>query len=374
MAYAASVYSSKSETSAKSGRSFLSLGAIAVASTAAPSAFKQTLWKSLKSWMRPTTQQQQKSKQERQQDNDSIATTLTGTTSSSSTLKPQLSSENATAEYSGTTYLRSSSSSLLETTPTKGILVKAKRRQCVERVTFRDPSPVPRFRNVPPPPPPSPPYLEIVMHDDSKSATIVDDNVFMSSKQQPSPPSITSCTTLSYTDPLLKSSRKSRRLCFTSPWHRGQTLFFTLHNALPEDHIIVFKFLTSNAKLSPNSSASSTRSSFIGGSSGSSIASQERYFVRPSAGRTSDQTQVMLFLNQVPDLDDTASERSSTTKRIVLKDKILVRWAAIQRHTQVASWVQSLPDSTRRRWLEMLVERWPDQVVIRETRLKIRFL
>lgn len=366
MAYAASVYSSKSETSAKSGRSFLSLGAIAVASTAAPSAFKQTLWKSLKSWMRPTTTQG--SKQERQQDNDSITTTLTGTTSSSSTLKPQLSSENnnATAEYStGATYLRSSSSSLLETPP-KGILVKKKRRQCVERVTFRDPSPVPRFRNVPPPPPPSPPYLEIVMHhhNDTKSATIVDDNVFMSSKQQPSPLSPPKIT-------------KSRRLCFTSPWHRGQTLFFTLHNALPEDHIIVFKFLTSNAKLSPNSSASSTRSSFIGGSSGSSLASQERYFVRPSAGKTSDQTQVMLFLNQVPDLDDAASTTSSTstsTKRMVLKDKILVRWAAIQRHTQVESWVQSLPDSTRRRWLEMLVERWPDQVVVRETRLKIRFL
>ncbi|CDH61093.1 hypothetical protein RO3G_07082 [Lichtheimia corymbifera JMRC:FSU:9682] len=341
MAYAASVYSSKSETSAKSGRSFLSLGAIAVASTAAPSAFKQTLWKSLKSWMRPTTTQG--SKQERQQDNDSIATTLTGTTSSSSTLKPQLSK-----------------------TPPKGILVKKKRRQCVERVTFRDPSPVPRFRNVPPPPPPSPPYLEIVMHhrNDTKSATIVDDNVFMSSKQQPSPLSPPKIT-------------KSRRLCFTSPWHRGQTLFFTLHNALPEDHIIVFKFLTSNAKLSPNSSASSTRSSFIGGSSGSSLASQERYFVRPSAGKTSDQTQVMLFLNQVPDLDDAASTTSSTstsTKRMVLKDKILVRWAAIQRHTQVESWVQSLPDSTRRRWLEMLVERWPDQVVVRETRLKIRFL
>ncbi|KAJ8656640.1 hypothetical protein O0I10_007717 [Lichtheimia ornata] len=367
MAYAASVYSSKSETSAKSGRSFLSLGAIAVASTAAPSAFKQTLWKSLKSWMRPPTTTQQGLKQERQQDNDSIATTLTGTTSSSSTLKPQLSSENnnnATAEYSGATYLRSSSSSLLETTP-KGILVKAKRRQCVERVTFRDPSPVPRFRNVPPPPPPSPPYLEIVMHhhhhNDSQSATIVDDNVFMSSKQQPS---------LSPTPKITKS----RRLCFTSPWHRGQTLFFTLHNALPEDHIIVFKFLTSNAKLSPNSSASSTRSSFIGGSSGSSLASQERYFVRPSAGKTSDQTQVMLFLNQVPDLDDAASEKTSSTKRMVLKDKILVRWAAIQRHTQVASWVESLPDSTRRRWLEMLVERWPDQVVVRETRLKIRFL
>ncbi|CDS12825.1 hypothetical protein LRAMOSA05009 [Lichtheimia ramosa] len=368
MAYAASVYSSKSETSAKSGRSFLSLGAIAVATTTAPSAFKQTLWNSLKGWIKPTTQQH-KSKQERQQDNDSIATTLTGTTSSSSTLKPQLSSENATVEYSGASYLRSSSSSLLEATPPKGILVKARRRQCVERVTFRDPSPVPRFRNVPPPPPPSPPYLEIVMHHDSKSATIVDDNVFMSSKQQPS------STSLPYTESLstITSSRKSRRLCFTSPWHRGQTLFFTLHNALPEDHIIVFKFLTSNAKLSPGSSASSTRSSFIGGSSGSSIASQERYFVRPSAGRTSDQTQVMLFLNQVPDLDDAASERSST-KRMVLKDKILVRWAAIQRDTQVASWVESLPDSTRRRWLEMLVERWPDQVVVRETRLKIRFL
>lgn len=92
----------------------------------------------------------------------------------------------------------------------------------------------------------------------------------------------------------------------------------------------------------------------------------ERYFVRPSAGRIvdADRADIMLFLNQVPEL----------SPGDVLKDNILVRWAVVQRNTKVDTWVQSLNESTRRKWLEMLVEEWPDQVVVRETRLRIRFL
>ncbi|KAI9249147.1 hypothetical protein BDA99DRAFT_445814 [Phascolomyces articulosus] len=143
-----------------------------------------------------------------------------------------------------------------------------------------------------------------------------------------------------------KKKKKRAQLCFRSPLQRGQTLTFSLHNVTPEEHIIVFKFLTNNH----------SHSSLM-----------ERYFVRPSAGRMieTDQMDIMLFLNQVP--EDLAPNE-------ILKDKILVRWAVIQRNTKVEAWMQAQPDSTRRKWLEMLVEQWPDQVIIRETRLKIRFV
>ncbi|ORZ01712.1 hypothetical protein BCR43DRAFT_412933, partial [Syncephalastrum racemosum] len=143
------------------------------------------------------------------------------------------------------------------------------------------------------------------------------------------------------------------RLYFHAPLSRGQTLAFCIHNALPDEHIIVYKFLTSNAKLGRLSVQQP-------------IQSGERYFVRPSAGRmvAADHTEIMLFLNHVPTMHPDE----------VLKDKILVRWAVVQRHTQVDAWVQSLTENTRRKWLEMLVERWPDQVTVRETRLKIRFV
>jgi hypothetical protein len=109
---------------------------------------------------------------------------------------------------------------------------------------------------------------------------------------------------------------------------------------IPEDHIILFKFLTTN---------------------NNTKGQPERYFVRPSAGKmTSDeQADIMLFLNQVP--------------AEPVKDKIIVRWAAVQRHTVIEDWVHSLHDSTRRKWIDMLDEEWPDQVTIRMTRIKIRF-
>ncbi|KAI9305548.1 hypothetical protein BJ944DRAFT_200860 [Cunninghamella echinulata] len=133
------------------------------------------------------------------------------------------------------------------------------------------------------------------------------------------------------------------RLTFHSPLQRGQTITFSLENAIPEDHIIIFKFLTT------------------------STTSTERYFVRPSAGkinRGQSHSDILLFLNQVPPLNPGE----------LLKDKILVRWAVIQRGTQVEAWVNQLKESTRRKWLEMLLERWPDQVVERKTRISIRFV
>ncbi|KAI9497110.1 hypothetical protein BDB00DRAFT_881862 [Zychaea mexicana] len=150
-----------------------------------------------------------------------------------------------------------------------------------------------------------------------------------------------------------KHHKKRAHLCFKSPLQRGQTLTFSLQNVTPDDHIIVFKFLTSNARLQR---ARSRRHSLM-----------ERYFVRPSAGRmiATDQMDIMLFLNHVP---------GELAPNEILKDKILVRWAVIQRNTQVDAWIQAQPDSTRRKWLEMLVEQWPDQVIVRETRLKIRFM
>ncbi|KAI7851351.1 hypothetical protein BDC45DRAFT_445619, partial [Circinella umbellata] len=146
-----------------------------------------------------------------------------------------------------------------------------------------------------------------------------------------------------------KKKKKRPHLCFRSPLQRGQTLTFTLNNVTPEEHIIVF-----NNKWP--SFASQSHSSLM-----------ERYFVRPSAGRMieTDQMDIMLFLNQVPE---------NLAPNEILKDKILLRWAVIQKNTKVDAWIQAQPDSTRRKWLEMLVEQWPDQVIVRETRLKIRFV
>ncbi|KAI8374313.1 uncharacterized protein BYT42DRAFT_499333, partial [Radiomyces spectabilis] len=143
---------------------------------------------------------------------------------------------------------------------------------------------------------------------------------------------------------------KRPKLCFLSPLRRGQTLTFSLENVVPEDHVIVSSF---SSTWSVNTTAKEA-------------AMMERYFVRPSAGRmvADHHTDIMLFLNQVPPLNPGE----------VLKDKIIVRWAVIQRNTQVDRWVQNLSESTRRKWLEMVAERWPDQVVLRETKIKIRFV
>ncbi|ORZ25107.1 hypothetical protein BCR42DRAFT_308271, partial [Absidia repens] len=133
------------------------------------------------------------------------------------------------------------------------------------------------------------------------------------------------------------------RLIFNAPLHRGQTIVFSLQNMIPGDHIIVYKFLTT------------------------ATSSMERYFVRPSAGRMvagETHSDIRLFLNQVPML----------APGDILKDKILIRWAVIQRGTQVEAWAQQLKDATRRKWLEMLLDTWPDQVVERKTRISIRFV
>lgn len=199
------------------------------------------------------------------------------------------------------------------------------------RVMFVEPSPVPRFRNAPPAPPPSPPYLNIA---------------FDTQHQRP-------------------------RLVFSSPLKRGQTLSFSLQNTIPDDYIIVYKFLTSNSRLIPrptnkpipNPSWSTPTLTMAGTSEAAT--SMERYFVRPSAGMmVNSSTDIRLCLNMVPPLSPGET----------LKDKIMVRWAVIQRGTRVEQWIQQLSPSTRRKWLEMLLDEWPDQVVERKTRLSIRFV
>jgi hypothetical protein len=242
------------------------------------------------------------------------------------------------------------------------------------RIMFVEPSPVPRFRNAAPPPPPSPLYLNILVdkgiegidntiHSIIKSPATDEDEptIFASkdsiiAKRQSAPQEdewqMNDNTFMDEHDrqmSLLIEHLKPRlpqkpRLCFYAPFRRGQTLQFSLQNTIPEDHIILFKFLTSN--VSPN------------------IKGQpERYFVRPSAGKmvSTDQKDIILFLNQVP--FDAEHE----------KDKIMIRWAVIQKGTQIEEWVNSLQESTRRKWIDMLDEQWPDQVTIRMTRIKVRF-
>jgi hypothetical protein len=224
------------------------------------------------------------------------------------------------------------------------------------RIMFVEPSPVPRFRNVAPPPPPSPPYLNILVnqheqHDllsiltDTEEPTIFTqrDSLLLSSEPTMEQP-LYDEEEMSHLLESLKP-KPTPKLYFTAPLYRGQILKFSLQNVIPEDHIILFKFLTSNTqncdeKYEP-----------------------ERYFVRPSAGKiTSNQNNdIVLFLNHVPTVP-------------IKKDKIMIRWAVIQKHTAIETWVNSLHDSTRKKWIDMLDEQFPDQVTIRMTRIKIRFL
>ncbi|KAL0142839.1 hypothetical protein V8B55DRAFT_1471857 [Mucor lusitanicus] len=237
------------------------------------------------------------------------------------------------------------------------------------RIMFVEPSPVPRFRNVAPAPPPSPPLMNIIVH----SPAMMDNTIIKSPATDKDEPTVFASkdSVLSFQNSdaqhqeqdafmtdherqmsllieTLKSPPQKPRLYFNPPFRRGQTLNFSLKNMIPDDHIILFKFLTSNA--SPNVKGQ-----------------PERYFVRPSAGKmvSTDQTEIMLFLNQVPFLSVDGSNR--------VKDKIMVKWAAIQRNTNIETWVNSLHESTRRKWIDMLDEEWPDQVTIRMTRIKIRF-
>ncbi|CAO3656738.1 unnamed protein product [Mucor fragilis] len=248
------------------------------------------------------------------------------------------------------------------------------------RIMFVEPSPVPRFRNVAPAPPPSPPLMNIIVHSQaladnaasavhhiiqspatdedeptvfaSKNSVLSFQNIYNDPQQQQDQQQDAFMTDherqMSLLIETLKSPPQKPRLYFSPPFRRGQTLNFSLKNMIPDDHIILFKFLTSNA--SPNVKGQ-----------------PERYFVRPSAGKmvSTDQTEIMLFLNQVPFLSADGSNR--------VKDKIMVRWAAIQRNTNIEAWVNSLHESTRRKWIDMLDEEWPDQVTIRMTRIKIRF-
>ncbi|KAI8079542.1 uncharacterized protein B0P05DRAFT_469808 [Gilbertella persicaria] len=233
---------------------------------------------------------------------------------------------------------------------------------------FIDPSPVPRFRNVAPPPPPSPPYLNVLidtpdndLHSiikspakDEDEPTIYTSRESMTAKKEPEkePAFLDEHEhQMSRLIETLKLKPPSKlRLDFYPPFVRGQTLKFSLQNTIPEDHIILFKFLTSNANYTKGQ--------------------PERYFIRPSAGKmaSTDQTEIFLFLNQIP----TEVPLSEETGNLI-KDKIMIRWAVIQRNTQIETWVNKLQESTRRRWIDMLDEEWPDQVTIRMTRIKIRF-
>ncbi|CAO3641552.1 unnamed protein product [Cunninghamella blakesleeana] len=286
------------------------------------------------------------------------------------------------------------------------------------RVMFVEPSPVPRFRNEPPAPPPSPPYLNVIVqplhlnNNEENNNTNNNNNTIQSlitnednhqndnNEKDNNIPTIYTTLPLSsspdqYTHHLIEKQQhilnppplQKSRLIFHSPLKRGQTLSFSLENAIPEDHIVIFKFLTSNSVLIPKRRKSSSSSfnyhqqqhqyglnpssSFITSNNNSnikqSIASTERYFVRPSAGKIDvgqSHSDILLFLNQVPPLNPGD----------MLKDKILVRWAVVQRGTQVEAWVNQLKESTRRKWLEMLLEKWPDQVIERKTRISIRFV
>ncbi|KAG2236830.1 hypothetical protein BDF21DRAFT_420124 [Thamnidium elegans] len=216
------------------------------------------------------------------------------------------------------------------------------------RIMFVEPSPVPRFRNVAPPPPPSPAYLNILIQpqDDEEmviksplmneeEATIfTTKNSFLHISDQPRHEHPL------YDDESIQIQDKPR-LYFNSPLRRGQTLKFSLQNTIPDDHIILYKFLTSNTTQQQ----------------------PERYFVQPSAGKmvSTDQSNILLILNQPPN-------------EFVKKDKIMIQWAVIQKNTRIEQWVNNLPSSTRRKWINMLDEEWPDQVTIRMTRIKIRFV
>ena len=226
------------------------------------------------------------------------------------------------------------------------------------RIMFVEPSPVPRFRNVAPPPPPSPPYLNILVgeQDENHAGEIhikSDDEeptVFtqkdLSLNKPSNQPGIEQAL---YDDEELNLLMESLnpppipkpRLYFHQPLYRGQIIKFSLQNAIPDDHIILFKFLTSNTQHNQ----------------------PERYFVRPSAGKmdSTDQKDIILFLNQVPNEQ-------------MIKDKIMIRWAVVQKNSEIQKWVDTLHDKTRKKWIDMLDEEWPDQVTIRMTRIKIRFM
>lgn len=280
-------------------------------------------------------------------------------------------------------YEYSSSSTLLSTPPDGSITMLDKLDNngtdvawysAAPRVMFVEPSPVPRFRNEPPAPPPSPPYLNVIVQpldssnpNNSNNTSTIDRHSLIAENDHSDIPTI--FTTI---PPQIKQQHpvdlpeQRPRLVFTSPLERGQTITFSLQNAIPDDHLIIYKFLTSNSRLQRKDSMGLVSSPSWAPSSAVHPSTTERYFVRPSAGlMTATHADVMLFLNQTP---------SPLAPGEILKDKILVRWAVIQRGTQVEAWTKQLKESNRRKWLEMLLEEWPDQVVERRTRISIRFV
>ncbi|GAB5592967.1 hypothetical protein Unana1_07867 [Umbelopsis nana] len=130
-----------------------------------------------------------------------------------------------------------------------------------------------------------------------------------------------------------------RRLIFKQPLIRGATLPFELCN-ISSDHLIIYKFLT---LCSPR---------------------QERYFIRPSAGVIFDgKVKVVLFLNNAPQV----------APGEVVRDKVLVRYAVIEKGGEAEQWIRGLDDNCRRRWLEMVREKFRG-LIVREMKVKVRLV
>jgi hypothetical protein len=130
-----------------------------------------------------------------------------------------------------------------------------------------------------------------------------------------------------------------RRLIFKQPLIRGATLPFELCNT-SSDHLIIYKFLT---LCSPR---------------------QERYFIRPSAGVIFDgKVKVVLFLNNAPQI----------APGEVIRDKVLVRYAVVEKGGEAEQWIRKLDDSCRRRWLEMVREKFRG-LIVREMKVKVRLI
>ncbi|KAG2179871.1 hypothetical protein INT43_003657 [Umbelopsis isabellina] len=130
-----------------------------------------------------------------------------------------------------------------------------------------------------------------------------------------------------------------RRLIFRQPLLRGSTIPFELVNT-SSDHFIIYKFLT---LCSPQ---------------------QERYFIRPSAGVIFDsKVKVVLFLNNAPQIPHGET----------IRDKVLVRYAVIEKGGEAEQWIRGLDDQCRRRWLEMVREKFRG-LIVREMKVKVRLV
>ncbi|OAD78595.1 hypothetical protein PHYBLDRAFT_140663 [Phycomyces blakesleeanus NRRL 1555(-)] len=250
------------------------------------------------------------------------------------------------------------------------------------KVTFVIPSPVPRFRNVPPLPPSSPPYMtvdtipippEMAKVERRKSlvrridTTQAEPTIYTPAIPQHVEPSVEEGEEAS--SPPSNDSLNNSPLLFPLPCFRGQSITLGLNNTHPDHYILIFKFLTGNNSTRPSVRHSIATIPMVLKRSSEAPSPRdiqaERYFIKPSAGmiRTGARFPITLFLNNPPGI----------SQGDVLKDKILVRWAMIQKNTKVAAWALELPEESRRKWLEMLIQQWPDQIVVRETKIYIQF-